>query len=134
MKVELTPIMTTKKTNFFTRVKRFFVGKLETLKEDRFEKKYCRLPKDEVITFRKDPNWCESADSTYKNPTIAKRTIYYPEDIEKMKSMTDKEVWEYKDYLDKTGRFYYGETLTKEEHEEFMRSLGLNPEKYYIKD
>ncbi len=134
MKVELTPTITTKNTNFFTKVKRFVVGKLETLKEDRFERKYCRLPKDEVITFRKDPNWCESADSTYRNSTIAETVHYSPEDVEKMKTMTRDEKWDYMDYLDKTGQFYYGETLTKEDYEVFMRSLGLDPEKYYIND
>ncbi len=108
----------------------FFVGKLKQLIKDTFKIN----SKEEELVSRKCPNWCEPEDSTYVNKTIAKRRRYYPEDVEKMKTMTDDEVWAYKDHLDEIGRFYYGETLTKEKHEEFMRKLGLDPEKYYIKD
>ncbi len=131
MKVELTPTITNQKTNIFSKIRRFFVGKLKPLMKDTFEKSSTTPPK---IVSRKYPNWCEGADSTYRNPTIAETVHYYPEDVEKMKTMTKKEKWDYMDYLDKIGRFYYGETLTKKEYEEFMCSLGLNPEKYYIKE
>ncbi len=136
MKIESISNITNQKTNFLTRVKRFFVGKLETLKEDRFERRYCRLPKDEVITFRKDPNWCESADSTYRNPTIAETIHYYPEDVEKMKTMTRDEKWAYIDYLDKTGRFYYDDNyhVDSPELDAIAKEYGLDMNKYIIKD
>ncbi len=109
----------------------FFVGKLKQLIKDTFK---INSKEEEKLISRKYPNWCEPEDSTYVNNTIAERVNYYPEDVEKMKNMTRDEKWEYMEYLDKAGRFYYGETLTKEKHEEFMRRLGLDPEKYYIKD
>ncbi len=109
----------------------FFVGKLKQLIKDTFK---INSKEEEKLVSRKCPNWCEPEDSTYVNKTIAKRVCYYPEDEEKMETMTDDEKWKYMDYLDEIGRFYYGETLTKEKHEEFMRKLGLDPEKYYIKD
>ncbi len=136
MKVELAPTITAKRPNLFTRVKRFFVGKLETLKEDRFERRYCRLPKDEVITFRKDPNWCESADSTYRNNTIAERICYYPEDIEKMKSMTEDEAILFKRQLYKEGKIFYDDNyhVDAPELDAIAKEYGLDMNKYIIKD
>ena len=133
MKIELTPTVTNQKTSLFSRVKRFFVGKLKTLKKDTFEKTVDKTDKD-IIVSRKYPNWCDGPETQYRNNTIAKRVLYYPEDLEKMKTMTKEEQFRYKDYLDKIGRFYYGETLTKEKHEAFMRSLGLDPNEFYIRD
>ena len=128
MKVELSPTITNQKTNLFTKIKRFFVGKLKPLTKDTFEKE------KKIIVSRKHPNWCDAPEDGYRNNTIAERIRYYPEDIKKMESMTKEEQYKYKDYLDKIGRFYYGETLTKEKHEAFMRSLGLDPNNFYIKD
>ena len=134
MKVELAPTITNQKTNLFTKIKRFFVGKLKPLTKDTFEKGGTEKAEKKIIVSRKHPNWCDAPEDGYRNNTIAERIRYYPEDIKKMESMTKEEQYKYKDYLDKLGRFYYGETLTKEKHEAFMRSLGLDPNNFYIKD
>ena len=134
MKVELTPTITNQKTNLFTKIKRFFVGKLKPITKDTFEKSSGTKEGKNIIVSRKYPNWCDGPETQYRNNTIAKRVLYYPEDLEKMKTMTKEEQFRYKDYLDKIGRFYYGETLTKEKHEAFMRSLGLDPNEFYIRD
>ena len=107
MKVELTPTITNQKTSLFSRVKRFFVGKLKTLKKDTFEKSAKTTKDKNIIVSRKYPNWCDGPETQYRNNTIAKRVLYYPEDLEKMKTMTKEEQFKYKDYLDKIGRFYY---------------------------
>ena len=134
MKIELTPTITKQKTNIFTRIKHFFVGKLKTLNKDVFEKSATTEPEKKVIVSRKYPNWCDGPDTEYRNNTIAQRICYYPEDLEKMKTMTEDEASDYKHKLYKEGKFYYHETLTKKEHEDFMRSLGLDPEEFYIRD
>ena len=134
MKVELTPTITNQKTNLFTKIKRFFVGKLKPLTKDTFEKGGAEQAEKKIIVSRKHPNWCDAPEDGYRNNTTAKRVLYYPEDLKKMETMTKEEQFKYKDYLDKIGRFYYGETLTKEKHEAFMRSLGLDPNEFYIKD
>ena len=133
MKVELKPTIVNQKTNFFTRVKKFISAKLKPLSKDTFEKGVNKAEK-EVIVSRKYPNWCDGPDSGYRNNTIARRICYYPEDEKIMETMTAKERWAYKDHLDRIGRFYYDEKLTKEEFESFMNSLGLDPEQFYIKD
>ena len=134
MKVESAPTITNQKTNLFMKIKRFFVGKLKPLTKDTFEKGNAEKAEKKIIVSRKHPNWCDAPEDGYRNNTIAERIRYYPEDIKKMESMTKEEQYKYKDYLDKIGRFYYGETLTKEKHEAFMRSLGLDPNNFYIKD
>ena len=139
MKVELTPTITNQKLNLLTKVKRFFLGKTKPIPNDTFEKKAAAKAEMEAydkrrIVSRKHPNWCDAPEDGYWNNTIARTRCYYPEDIEKMKSMTEDEAILYKRKLYKIGRFYYGETLTKQEHESFLRSLGLDPEEYYIRD
>ena len=134
MKVELAPTITNQKTNLFTKIKRFFVGKLKPLTKDTFEKGGTEKAEKKIIVSRKHPNWCDAPEDGYRNNTIAKRALYYPEDLKKMEAMTEDETILYKRHLDKIGRFYYGETLTKEKHEAFMRSLGLDPNNFYIKD
>lgn len=134
MKVELAPTITNQKTNLFTKIKRFFVGKLKSLPKDTFEKGGTEKSEKKIIVSRKHPNWCDTPEDGYRNNTIAKRVLYYPEDLKKMETMTEDEAILYKRQLDKIGRFYYGETLTKEKHEAFMRSLGLEPNDFYIKD
>ncbi len=135
MKVELIPTITNQKTNFFTKVKRYFVGKLKLLMKDTFEKS-STTPKREKIVSRKYPNWCEGADSTYRNNTIAKTRCYYPEDIEKMKSMTDDEIWDYKDHLDDIGRFYYDDNyhIDTPALDKLIEEYGIDMNKFIIKD
>ena len=134
MKVELKPTITNQKTNILTRIKRFFVGKLKVLNKDTFEKSSAEQTGKKIIVSRENPNWCDGPETGYRNNTIAQRICYYPEDLKKTESMTEDETILYKRNLYKEGRFYYGETLTKEKHEKFMRSLGLDPEEFYIKD
>ena len=134
MKIKFsTAIINQKNNNLLHKVRKFFIEKTKPLANDSFEKNVEKQAEKKVIISRKHPNWCDMPEDGYKNNTIAETICYYPEDIEKMKNMTKKEKHEYKDYLDKQGRFYYGETLTKEEHEAFMRSLGLDPEQFYIR-
>ncbi len=139
MKVELTPTITNQKVNLLTKVKRFLLAKTKPIPNDTFEKKAAAKAEMEAyekrrIVSRKHPNWCDAPEDGYRNNTIAETVCYYPEDLKKMETMTKEESWKYKDYLDSIGRFYYGETVTKQEFEDFMHSLGLDPEKYYIRD
>ncbi len=135
MKVELTPTITNQKTNIFSKIRRFFVGKLKPLVKDTFEKS-STTPKREKIVSRKYPNWCEGADSTYRNNTIAETVRYYPEDVEKMKTMTRDEKWDYMDYLDKTGRFYYDDNYHVDTPalDKLIEEYGIDMNKFIIKD
>ena len=134
MKVEIAPTITNQKVSLFTRVRKFFSNKLKPLTKDTFEKGGAEKNEKDIIVSRKHPNWCDTPEDGYRNNTIAKRVLYYPEDLKKMEDMTEDEAILYKRHLDKIGRFYYGETLTKEKHEAFMRSLGLDPNEFYIRD
>ena len=82
MKIELTPTITNQKTSLFSRVKRFFVGKLKPIKKDTFEKTVDKTDKD-IIVSRKYPNWCDGPETQYRNNTIAKTRCYYPDDVKK---------------------------------------------------
>ena len=134
MKVELTPTITNQNVSFFSRVKHFFVGKLKTLKKDTFEKSTETTKDKNIIISRKYPNWCDGPETQYRNNTIAETICYYPDDVKKMETMSKEERYKYMDYLDKIGRFYYDEPLAKNEYETFMRSLGLDPNEFYIRD
>ena len=135
MKVELTPTITNQKTSLFSRVKRFFVGKLKTLKKDTFEKTVDKTDKD-IIVSRKYPNWCDGPETQYRNNTIAKTRCYYPEDLEKMKTMTKEEQFSYKDYLDKIGRFYYDDNYHVDTPalDRVTKEYGVDLSKFIIKD
>ena len=139
MKVELTPTITNQKVNLLTKVKRFLLAKTKPIPNDTFEKKAAAKAEMEAyekrrIVSRKHPNWCDAPEDGYRNNTIARTRCYYPEDIEKTKSMTEDEAMRYSIELDKAKKYYYKESLTKQEFEDFMHSLGLDPEKYYIRD
>ena len=73
MKVELAPTITNQKTNLFTKIKRFFVGKLRPLTKDTFEKSSGAQEGKNIIVSRKYPNWCDGPETQYRNNTIAKR-------------------------------------------------------------
>ena len=134
MKIKLSTAITNQKNNnLLHKVRKFFIKKTKPLANDSFEKNVEKQAEKKVIISRKHPNWCDAPEDGYVNNTIAKTRCYYPEDIEKMKNMTENEKVEYKRKLYKDGHFYYGENLTKEEHEAFMRSLGLAPEQFYIR-
>ena len=135
MKIELTPTITNQKTSLFSRVKRFFVGKLKTLKKDTFEKTVDKTDKD-IIVSRKYPNWCDGPETQYRNNTIAKTRCYYPEDLEKMKTMTKEEQFSYKDYLDKIGRFYYDDNYHVDTPalDRVTKEYGVDLSKFIIKD
>ena len=134
MKVELKPTIVNQKTNFFTRVKKFISAKLKPLAKDTFEKGVNKTEKD-VIVSRKYPNWCDGEDTQYVNRTFAKTICYYPEDEKRMEKMTREERCLYKYKLQKDGRYYEVEsTQTRKEFEEYVRSYGLDPEIFYIRD
>ena len=135
MKIELIPTITNQKTSLFSRVKRFFVGKLKTLKKDTFEKTVDKTDKD-IIVSRKYPNWCDGPETQYRNNTIAKTRCYYPEDLEKMKTMTKEEQFSYKDYLDKIGRFYYDDNYHVDTPalDRVTKEYGVDLSKFIIKD
>ena len=134
MKVELTPTITNQKVSLFTKVRKFFSNKLKPLTKDTFEKGGAEKNEKDIIVSRKHPNWCDTPEDGYRNNTIAETVCYYPDDVKKMESMTKEEQYRYMDHLDKVGRFYYDKPLTKEKFETFMRSLGLDPNEFYIKD
>ncbi len=135
MKIESISNITNQKTNIFGKIRRFFVGKLKPLVKDTFEKS-STTPKREKIVSRKYPNWCEGPDSTYRNNTIAERICYYPEDIEKMKSMTEDEAILFKRQLYKNSKFYYddGSNDSLKELEEFLHSCGATLDDIRMKD
>ncbi len=130
-------VKTTNKTKLKSKAslpaKVFFVGKLKQLIKDTFK---INSKEEEKLISRKCPNWCEPEDSTYVNKTIAKRIRYYPEDVEKMKTMTDDEVWAYKDHLDEIGRFYYddGSNDSLEKLEKFLHECGATLDDVIMKD
>lgn len=132
MKIKVEPTEVIPKVKKIAKNRKPLTGKIKPLAKDTFEK--TTEPAKKIIVSRKYPNACGADDTEYVNREICQRVQYYPEDVKKMETMTREEKWRYKDYLDKIGRFYHKETLTKEEHEAFMRSLGLDPEQFYIKD
>ena len=136
MKVELTPTITNQKTNLFTKIKRFFVGKLKPLTKDTFEKGSGTKEGKNIIVSRKYPNWCDGPETQYRNNTIAKTRCYYPEDLEKMKTMTKEEQFSYKDYLDKIGRFYYDDNYHVDTPalDRVTKEYGVDLSKFIIKD
>ena len=135
MKVELTPTITNQKTNLFTKIKRFFVGKLKPLNKDTFEKGGAEQAEKKIIVSRKHPNWCDAPEDGYRNNTIAKTRCYYPEDIKKMESMTKEEAIKYSIKLDKEGKFYYSESAgSLKELEEFLHKCGKELKDVIIKD
>ena len=135
MKVELTPTITNQKTNLFTKIKRFFVGKLKPLNKDTFEKGGAEQAEKKIIVSRKHPNWCDATEDGYRNNTIAKTRCYYPEDIKKMESMTKEEAIKYSIKLDKEGKFYYSESAgSLKELEEFLHKCGKELKDVIIKD
>lgn len=133
MKIKIEPTEVVPKVKKIAKNRKPLTGKVKALAKDTFEKTSTE-PAKKIIVSRKYPNWCDAPEDGYRNNTIAQRICYYPEDEKKMESMTKKEQRLYQDFLEKTGRYYIGETLTKEEHEAFMRSLGLDPEQFYIRD
>ena len=135
MKVELKPAITTQKTSFFTKVKKYISAKLKPLSKDTFEKGVNKAEK-EVIVSRKYPNWCDGPDSGYRNNTIAKRICYYPEDEKIMETMTENEAIRYKRRLREIGRFYYDDNyhVDTPELDDYFKKHNINIEDYIIKD
>ena len=134
MKVELTPQITTQKIKLTDGVKNI-VKKLKPLKNDTFEKQAAEKVEKKIIISRKHPNWCDMPEDGYRNNEIAKRVCYYPEDVEKMKSMTKEEVLAYKDYLDNIGRSYESDSSgSLKELESFLNRCGIKLEDVLIKD
>ena len=136
MKVELTPTITNQKTNLFTKIKRFFVGKLKPLTKDTFEKGSTEKAEKKIIVSRKHPNWCDTPEDGYKNNTIAKTRCYYPEDVKKMESMTKEGRFRYMDHLDKIGRFYYDDNYHVDTPalDRVTKEYGIDLSKFIIKD
>ena len=136
MKVELTPTITNQKTNLFTKIKRFFVGKLKPLNKDTFEKGGAEQSEKKIIVSRKHPNWCDAPEDGYRNNTIAKTRCYYPDDVKKMENMTKEEQFKYKDYLDKIGRFYYDDNYHVDTPalDRVTKEYGVDLSKFIIKD
>lgn len=141
MKVELTPIAMKQKIKV-KKPKRKPTAPTATRKEMEY---YWSLPFEEqqklfetkgIIISRKYPNFCDGPDSPYVNKAVARTRCYYPEDMEKMKSMTDDERWAYKDHLDTIGRFYYDDNyhVDTPELDEFTKECGINLEDFIIKD
>ena len=63
MKVKLAPTITNQKTNLFTKIKCFFVGKLKPLTKDTFEKGSGAKEGKNIIVSRKYPNWCDGPET-----------------------------------------------------------------------
>lgn len=108
MKVSKTNSFQPAKSPIANKIKRVFTdghARLRTLIKDVFEKsesKYLVID-GKKIKERDLPN-CISAPSDYQNVTWGK-IKYFPEDIQKMKNMTDKECIDYKEKLIDSGRF-----------------------------
>ena len=136
MKVELTPTITNQKVSLFSKVKRFFVGKLKTLKKDTFEKSAETTKDKNIIVSRKYPNWCDGPETQYRNNTIAKTRCYYLEDVKKMETMSKEERFKYMDYLDKNGRFYYDDNYHVDTPalDRVTKEYGVDISKFIIKD
>ena len=135
MKIELIPTITNQKTSLFSRVKRFFVGKLKPLKRDTFEKSTETTKDKNIIISRKYPNWCDGPETQYRNNIIAKTRCYYPDDVKKMESMTKEEAIKYSIKLDHEGKFYYSDSAgSLKDLEEFLHKCGKELKDVIIKD
>ena len=133
MRIEFKPAI----TNTAPKKRKNVIAKLKQVVKDTFTKSTStkKEPEESVLVSRKYPNWCDGPDTPYRNRTIATTTRFYPEDEKLMETMTLEEQSRYKDYLITHGRFYRVESSgSLKEFEEFARSLGLDPKKYYIKD
>lgn len=136
MKVELTPTITNQKTNIFTKVKRFFLGKTKPLQNDTFEKATEQEYSRRKIISRSHPNWCDAPEDGYRNNTIADRICYYPEDLKKMETMTEEERYKYQDYLDSIGRYYYDDSYHVDTPalDKVTKEYGIDIKDFIIKD
>jgi len=136
MKVELKPAITRPKPTLFTRIKKFFVGKIKLLKADTFEKCACSAKNKEVIVSREYPNWCEGANSKYRNNTIAERICYYPEDLKIMETMTEDEAIQYSIKLDNEGRYYHDPNFHMDapELDAFFERHNIDIRDFVVKD
>ncbi len=133
MRIEFKPAI----TNTAPQKRKNVIAKLKQVVKDTFTKSTStkKEPEESVLVSRKYPNWCDGPDTPYRNRTIATTTRYYPEDEKLMETMSDEEKCDYKYHLQKLGRYYEEESSgSLKEFEEFARSLGLDPKKYYIKD
>ncbi len=133
MKIKIEPTEVVPKVKKIAKNRKPLTGKVKALAKDTFEKTSTE-PAKKIIVSRKHPNCCDAPEDGYRNNTIAQRICYYPEDEKKMESMTEEDAIRYRQYLRKTGQYNIGETLTKEKFETLMRSLGLDPEQFYIRD
>ena len=100
------------------RIKNFFLPKetkLQKIEKDVFEKTIDdgvkKMPEKKLGMPRKLPN-CVSGPDEYDHlvPGGGGYVRYFPEDIEKMKNMTDEEIFEFKKNLRRQKRFYFDES------------------------
>ena len=141
MKVELSPAITNQKINLFTKIKRFFVGKLKLknlLEKDTFVK----TPKNNTsleksLTTRKYPN-CIGIKEDYseKSKNILQKRLYYPEDLRKMETMSKDEKIIYKRKLDKEKRYYYDNNYEPNTPalKKYFQEHGINLDDFNIKE
>lgn len=137
MKVEFNPTIQNQKTNFLTRVRKFISAKLKPLGKDTFEKTTVEQTEKKIIVSRKNPNWCVAPEDGYRNNTVAQRICYYPEDVKKMETMSKKEIFEYKDYLDNIGRFYYDDGsyhVDTPALDKLTEEYGIDLNQFIVKD
>ena len=111
MKINLlkTNMVTQKQILPMQKIRRFFnIGKLKNLVRDVFERgKVKKSEKDIVLkqTPRKYPN-CIGTDADFIPTGGGWRVNFYPEDIEKMKNMTNEERLAYKETLLNEGKYF----------------------------
>ena len=138
MKVEFKPTIANPQKTFFTKLRRFLSGKIKPAIKDSFEKTTSKSENTarKVIISRENPNWCDGPEYRYRNNTIARTRCYYPEDLKKMETMSKKEVYAFKDHLDRIGRFYYDDNyhVDTPELDEYFKEHGIDISKFIIKD
>ena len=135
MKIALEPAIAKSNLRNLRKAKVKVSKNLVKLTKDTFDKSATEQSGKKILVSRKYPNWCDGEDTEYRNNTIATRVCYYPEDEKRMKNMSREQMCRYKDFLYDTGRYYEVESSgSLKEFNDFMRSLGLDPEEFYIKD
>jgi len=82
---------------------------------------------------KKYPNWYGAPGENYGN-NVSYKIAYYPEDIEKMKSMTEEDVWRYKAELRAKGRCFKDTrpVVFSEKFTQFMKEYHLELEQFIV--
>ena len=142
MHIDLNPAIENQSQTFVNRIRKFLsYGKVK-LKNLLEKDTFIKAPKsntslEKSLITRKYPNAIGiKEDYSEKSKNILQKRLYYPEDLQKMETMSEDEKIIYKRKLDKEKRYYYDNkyepntpTLNK-----YFQEHGINLDNFDIKD